>query len=193
MSAARRTYARTYRWCDRIRQAESLPSWARSPTKTARAPCTRAACSQPAMSGGAAIDEAFGERVELRVGRLLLLERPLEDAGAVVAAKLLRPRDQRSVARDLVVLDRLRGGDQRRVEHLLVLDLAGHLLGFLDDAVDGRAVDRLGVDAVHAENFLDAGDVILGLLEVALERLLEQRFVRLLDHVGQRLHDLFLG
>ena len=43
------------------------------------------------------------------------------------------------------------------------------LVGFLEDAVDGRAVHRLGLDAVHLEHLLDALDVALGLLEVLLE------------------------
>ena len=54
-------------------------------------------------------------------------------------AEFLGPGDQRAVAGDLVVLDRLGGCDQRRVQHLLVRDLAGDLLGFLDDSVDRRA------------------------------------------------------
>src|ERR1043166_2079407 len=36
---------------------------------------------------------------------------PSLQVGAIVAAEPLRPGDQRAVARDLVMLDRLRGGD----------------------------------------------------------------------------------
>ena len=39
---------------------------------------------------------------------------------------------------------------------LLVVDLAGDLLGFLEDAVDGRAVDLLGLLAVQLEDLLEA-------------------------------------
>ena len=54
--------------------------------------------------------------------------------------ELLSPRDERAVAGDLIVFDRLRVGDDRRIEHGFVLDFAGGLIGFFDEAVDGRAV-----------------------------------------------------
>src|SRR4029079_6570458 len=62
------------------------------------------------------------ERRELLVGRFFFLEVLGEHAGAIVAAKLLGPRDQRAVTRDLVVLDGLRSRDQPGVQRLLVLD-----------------------------------------------------------------------
>ena len=43
-------------------------------------------------------------------------------------AELLGPGDQRAVAGDLVVLDGLRGSDERGIEHLLVVDVAGDFL-----------------------------------------------------------------
>src|SRR5260370_24924300 len=51
---------------------------------------------------GAQVDLAVGKRGQLLVGRLFLVERLLQDAGAIVAAELLCPRDQAAVARDLV-------------------------------------------------------------------------------------------
>jgi hypothetical protein len=58
----------------------------------------------------------------------------------VGAAKLGRPRDQRAVARDLVVLDRLRGGDQADIHHVDALDLAHQLVALLEDTVDRRTL-----------------------------------------------------
>ena len=114
--------------------------------------------------------------------------------GAVVAAELLRPGDQRAVARDLVVLDRLRGGDQRGVEHLLVVDLAGDLVRLLDDAVDRRAVDALRPR--HRASGTPAPARFTWPLVSARwlwKPCLSCAIGRLLDHVGQRLHDLVLG
>jgi hypothetical protein len=72
------------------------------------------------------------------VGGFLLLQIFLQQVGAVIAAELLRPADQRSVSCDLAVFDRLTGRGERRIQHLLVRDLPGDLLRFLDDAVDVR-------------------------------------------------------
>src|SRR5262245_9958824 len=77
---------------------------------------------------GAAIDLALRQDGELLVGRLFLVEVLLQQGGAVAAAELLGPGDQAAIAGDLVVLHRLRGGDERRIEHRLVVDLAGDVL-----------------------------------------------------------------
>src|ERR1700751_4368301 len=103
----------------------------------------------------AQVDLALGDVGELLVGRLLFLEVLIQQVGDVVAAEPLRPRDQRAVAGDLIMLDRLRGGDDRGVEHLVVGNLAGHVLGFLDDAVDRRTVDAFRVRAVQPEYLLE--------------------------------------
>jgi hypothetical protein len=47
----------------------------------------------------------------------------MKEGGGFVMAKLLCPRDQRAVARHLVVLDCLSGRDQRGIEHWFLLDL----------------------------------------------------------------------
>ena len=80
-----------------------------------------------------------------------------------------RPGDQRAVARDLVMLDRLRRRDQRRIEHRLVGDLAGDLVGFLDDPVDRRAGNGLGLLAQQLEDLLQPRDLAFGLAQVRLE------------------------
>jgi len=51
---------------------------------------------------GAQVDLAVGEHAQLLIGRLFLVERRPQDAGAIIAAKLLRPRDQAALARRYV-------------------------------------------------------------------------------------------
>src|SRR5690348_12310450 len=58
------------------------------------------------------IDLALGDRGQLLVGRLFLVQRLLQNGGAIVAAGLLRPGDQAAVARNFVVLGGLRRVDQ---------------------------------------------------------------------------------
>ena len=86
------------------------------------------------------VDATFCNPGELLVGGLLLVEILMEQRSAIVAAQLPRPRDKAAVAGYFLVLDRLCGGDERCVENGLILDLAGHVVGFFDDPVDRRAV-----------------------------------------------------
>ena len=91
------------------------------------------------------------------------------------------------------MLDRLCGGDQRGVEHGLVLDLAGDFAGFFQDTVDGRALGALRHRLDHFEHPVEALDVAVGLFEVHPEALLQLGVGGLRDHVGQRFFDLVLG
>src|SRR3954467_13537465 len=97
---------------------------------------SQARASRRSVSGhsacGAQVDLAFGERGQLLVAGLFLVEGLLQHGRAVVAAKLLGPRNQAAVTDDLVMLDRLRCIDQCGVQHLLVGDLARGLVRFLD-------------------------------------------------------------
>src|SRR5215204_6417234 len=86
-------------------------------------------------SGRLAVHPRLGELGQLLVGALFFLEDAVEDAGAVRTAELLRPGRERAVASDLVMLDRLGGGEQRRVEDLRIVGVADDLLGLLDEAV----------------------------------------------------------
>ena len=73
---------------------------------------------------------------------VFLVESLLQDAGAIVAPELFGPCDQAAVARDLIMLGGLCGVDQSLIQHRLVRDFAGDLVGFLDDAVDRRGYQR---------------------------------------------------
>src|SRR3954451_25280291 len=90
---------------------------------------------------GFEVEPRFRDLGQLLVRGLLLVQVPLQHARAIVAAELLRPGDQRPVAGDLIVLNGLRRGSKRGIEHLLVRDLSSDVIGFFDDAVDSRAVD----------------------------------------------------
>src|SRR5262249_10898714 len=140
-----------------------------------------------------AIGVGFGHLRQLLIGRLFLVQGLIEQGRRIVAAHLLGPRNERSVTRHLVVFDRLRGSNERRVEHGLVLDFAGNILGLFDDAIDRRAVDALGLLPEQIEYLIKPFYVIFGFAQVGLKSLFELRITRLLDHFRQRFHDLLLG
>lgn len=151
------------------------------------------------MSGLASIASAiprplgFRNLGKLAVGRLLFLDVVGQDIGTVGTAKLLGPGDQGAVTGYLVVLDRLRGCDQGGVENVLVVDVAADFIGFLENAVDSRTVDRLGLHAMQFEHLLDPLDMAFGLAEVLLQAGFQLRIGSLVDHLRQRLLDLFFG
>jgi hypothetical protein len=64
------------------------------------------------------------------------------------------------------VLDGLSGGDDGCIEYGLVLDLAGDLVGLLDDSVDGRTLRAAGFLAKLFERLLKPLDLLVGLFEV---------------------------
>ena len=108
-------------------------------------------------------------------------------------AEFFGPGDQRAVSRDLVMFDRLRTRHDGGVEHGLVVDLARDRVGFLDQAVDRRAVRRLGFLAEFLEDLLQAIDLGIGFFEMRFEAGGEITVGGLLDHLRQRPGDLLLG
>jgi hypothetical protein len=93
------------------------------------------------------------------------------------------PRDQRPVTAHFIVLDGCAFRDNGGVLHGLVLDLAGRLVGLLDDAVDGRALCPAGLLAELLENLLKPLDLLIGLFEMALQPRDQIAVGRLLDHL----------
>ena len=158
-----------------------------------RGPRGRATSPAGAGEGGLPVHLALGKRRELLVRRLLLLQRLLQGLNDLLTAELLRERDQGPVARHLVVLDRLRGGQHRGIAHFRVVAIAHDLLGFLEDAVHCGALHRLGVLAELLEHLLQPLHLALRFREVLLERGLELRILRLLRHCRQIFHDLVFG
>src|SRR5207249_351886 len=66
---------------------------------------------------GPRIDPLRGDISQTLVGPRFLFQRLLQQLGDLAMAQLLGERARRAVARDLVMLDALRGSDERRVTH----------------------------------------------------------------------------
>ena len=120
-------------------------------------------------SGRRPINLIFRKRGQLLVRSFFFGQIQLQDLGAIRAAERPGPGDQRPVASHLVMFDRLRGSDKRRVQHLLLRDLAADFISFFEDAVDRGTIDLSRLCAMHLEHLLDALDVILGLPEMSLK------------------------
>jgi hypothetical protein len=109
---------------------------------------------------------------ELLVGRLLLLQIGVKETHDVIVPERFRPGDQRAVASYLIVLNSLCGPDYGRVENVLVGDLAGDLIAFLDQPLDGRALPTLRLLAEFLKGLVETLDLLFGLLQMVLEALL---------------------
>ena len=62
----------------------------------------------------------------------------------------------------------LGGGNQGRIQYLLVVDLSCDLVGFINDAVDRRALGGLGFLAQQLEGLLQAADLLFSFFEDGL-------------------------
>src|SRR5215210_2922939 len=144
-------------------------------------------------SGRLWVDLAFGDGGQLLICRLLLIQGLLQHARAVLAAELLRPGNQGAVAGNLVVLHRLRGRQESRVERVFIRHLAGNFVRLLHEPVESRAIYAFGRMPVHLEDLLEPRNLILCLLEVSLKATAQLRVGGLVDHLGQSLRDLVLG
>ena len=91
------------------------------------------------------------------------------------------------------MLDSLRVCNDGGVQHGLVLDLAGRLVGLLDDAVDRRTLGPAGLFAKLFEDLLESLDLLVGLFEMALQPGDQIAVGGFFDHLGQRFNDLLLG
>lgn len=91
------------------------------------------------------------------------------------------------------MLYRLGGGCQGGIQHILIVDLAGDFVAFLDDAVDGGAIHALDINAMQLEHLLQTLDLAARFQQMRLEPLLQGRGTGLADHLGQGLHDLVFG
>src|SRR5256885_529847 len=89
------------------------------------------------------VDLLLAQRRKFLIGGFFFLQRCRQKLGDRILAEFFGPRDKGAVSSDLIVLHRLRGRDQRRVQHVLVVDLARHLVGLIDDAVDSRTLGAL--------------------------------------------------
>ena len=131
-----------------------------------------------------AIDAVFRHRRQFLVRGLFFVEVLLQQGCAVLAAELLRPRDQAAVAGDLVVLNGLGGGNQGGIQHALIFDFPCHYVRLVTNAVDGGAVHALGILALQLKHAFQPLYVILGFAQMGLETLLEMDLRRQIEHVA---------
>src|SRR3954451_23141696 len=82
----------------------------------------RGLCMTPSARGSPVDALAQGDGIELGVGGLFLVQIGSEETHDVVVPEFFGPGDQGAVAGNLVVLDRLRACNDRRVQHGFVLD-----------------------------------------------------------------------
>ena len=132
-------------------------------------------------------------RVELGVRRLFLVQVGRQETHDLVVTEFFGPCDQRPITAHFVVLDSLRICDDGGVQHGLVLDLAGRLVGLFDDAVDRRTLGPAGLFAELFEDLLKSLDLLVGFFEMALQPGDQIAVGRFFDHLGQRFDDLLLG
>jgi hypothetical protein len=116
--------------------------------------------------GRAPIEPTFRHCRQLLVRRFLLIEGLLQHAGAVVPPKELSPSDQAAVAGYLVVLDGLCCGNERGIQNGTVLNFTRDVVRFLDDAINGRAIDPEWFGAVHLKDLFQPFDVIFRLAQM---------------------------
>ena len=108
------------------------------------------------------IDAALGDRGELFVRGPFLGAVLLEDKRKVVAAHLAGPGNECAVTRDFVMLDGLRGSNDRGIQHMLIGDIADDLVPFLDQTVDAMALRAFRLLFPHLEYLLQARYLLLG-------------------------------
>ena len=120
-------------------------------------------------SGRPPVQAAFRQGCKLLVRLFLLIERLLEQRNAVIAADLFRPRDERAVAKSFRSARRLAPQRWRCVQDRFVVDLSGNVFRFINDFIDGRAIDPFGLFSEVLEHLFQPLHIIFGLLQVALE------------------------
>ena len=91
------------------------------------------------------------------------------------------------------MLDCLGAADHGRVEDLLVIDFACDRVRLLYQAVNRGAFRALRTLAEILEHFLEASHLMLGFTQMIAQAFGELAIGRLLDHGGERFHDLLLG
>src|SRR3954471_547646 len=112
--------------------------------------------------GSGRVDGILGQVGEQLVGVLLLNERLLDQTLGFREPQLLGPGEQGAVAGDLVMLHRLSRCNQTRIRSLAALELLEDLLTFLNDALNGLALDTLGLLTHELKHLLEALHLSLG-------------------------------
>ena len=76
------------------------------------------------------------DRGEFLVSGFFLVEIGSEETDYIIVTKRFGPCDERPVPGDLIVLYGLRSSDDCSIEHILVSDLTGYFICFLDQPID---------------------------------------------------------
>jgi hypothetical protein len=116
------------------------------------------------------IDAAFGQRRQLLVGRLLFIERLLQERGGLGVTHRLRPRDERAVSGHLVVFRALSRGDQAGVHRGLVELLFHDGHAFVDDPGDPVTALAPHLFVQAPEHLFQTSDLPQRFLEMRLEQ-----------------------
>src|SRR5258708_4990461 len=111
----------------------------------------------------------LGQLRELFVSFFLFLEGLVQQSARFALAQQVRPSPHAAVSRDLVMLDALRGGDQRSIHNFALEILLHDFLALLDKAHHAGAFFAGRFLAEVVKDFLQAIHVAAGLLQVFLE------------------------
>src|SRR5688572_4782671 len=111
------------------------------------------------------IDAALGKLRELVVGRLLFVERLLQQLRGVGVPQGLCPGYQRPVCGHLVVLHALCGGDDTGIHRVIVEVLFEYRLSLFDDAGDAITVLAASLFIEAGKHLLQAGHLVTRLSE----------------------------
>src|SRR5580698_2406416 len=119
-------------------------------------------------SGG--IDGLLRDLSQCLVGLDFLLERLLQEIRRLRQPHFFSPSDQRSIARDLVMLNCLRAREETRIQCWAALEVLHDLIAFLKDTVDGVASLSARRFADKLEDALNALNLSFGFIPMMQER-----------------------
>jgi hypothetical protein len=119
------------------------------------------------------IDCGFRNLRQRRIGLVFFVERLIEQPNRVVQAEFLRLGLQRTVSRDLIMLDRLHRRQQAGIERRRALVFLHDLGALIGDADNGVAGLGLRPFVYHAENLFKPRDMAFRLAVVLFEGLFQ--------------------
>lgn len=122
---------------------------------------------------GVLVDFASRELRQREVGLLFFVESSLQQVCRVAMAQLVRPSRQRSIARNLVVLDSLCGGQQSSIKCRHALVLVHDFRALFENAEDSGALLSLGCLTNRLEDLLKPVDLVFSFTVVLREGRLE--------------------
>ena len=136
------------------------------------------------------VDVRLGELGEVAIGAPLLVERLLQQPRFVEPVEPARVRARASVGGNFVVLDALRGADDRCIARVFCRRLIQTFVGFLNDPRKAGACFRTPPFAPVREDQLEPLEVEARFLPVFFQRFPQIRRARGLDEPRQRPENL---